>query len=242
MIALNVNVLKTFILDNRRAAVSAVVNTDHIAATDGNECKIHIVNAENGCNRRIDTLRSYRRLRSDGSCGYTALACCERAEMYMLDENFRENDSVILNTLRDCGCGGACEGDTVLNDASFTTIGNERFIVAAFDKSVYLYDLCGRRQSLLCQADRNERITDFISPHHELYAMSTLKDGLRAVTVVDGDRTYGAILERGHTLRMLIDAGNGVIHGLFGKSYIYNRILPIYQNGVFSLPTVRGCN
>ena len=242
MITLNNNALQTFILDNRCAAVSAVSTQENIAATDGKECEIHIINGENACNRRINTLRAYRKLRAHGNCGYTALACCDRAEMYILDSDFREVDSLILDTTEPCACGGICEGDNNLNDASFTVIESEKFIVAAFDKNVYLYDLCGQRQSLLCTADRNEIITDFISPYQGLYAMSTVKAGIRTVTVSDGSDTHSAILGQGHTLRMLIDGGNGNIHGLFGKNYIYNKILPIYENGVFGLPSTRSCN
>lgn len=229
-----------FIMPNSLAAIAAVRLPDSIVASDGIGCRLHVF-AQNGeFQRHINTLRPYSRLRKSAeSEGYTALGCCGAARIYTLDENFIETGYTELETACEnacgCNCGGCCGNTCELTDAAETVIGNESFFIGAFRKSAYLFTPDGRRLTKLCSADRCETLTDFITFGTERYAMSTINGNTRTVTVSDGGITQSALLDRGYTLRMLIAEG-GTVYGLFGRSYIYNRIIPIYCDGRLTLP------
>ncbi len=132
----------------------------------------------------------------------------------------------------DCGLGS--EPFSELTDASLTQIGNETYIVGVFPKGAYLFDLNGNLAEQLCKTDGSEILTDFIHLQNGIFAMSTICGNLRTVTVYNNGNTQSSILDRCHSLRMLI-AHNGEIYGLFGQNYIYNRIMKIYSGG-FNLP------
>lgn len=234
------NIYRNFILNNSLAAISAVALDDITLATDGQECKIHEFDVAGNFNEYHCTARAYRRLRvNDQTCLTTALGCCNSAKVYFLSDRFRENDYVELDTSceHNCGCVCGCEDFSELTDASITVVGNEELIVGAFRKSAYLFDMDGRRLTRLCTADDGEILTDFISLGNGIYAMGTLCGNTQTVTVSDNGNTQSAILSRGYTLRMLIPDGSE-IYGLFGRNYIYNRIIKIYSNGILSLPRV----
>lgn len=228
------NINRVFTLDNSLAAVSAFVRGEDIFSTDGIECIIHRIGSD--CDQCITrTLRPYRRLRRSESGQITGLGCCESTRLYFLSDCFNETGYVTLDTSRSaCGCDLG-----ILTDASLTTIGSESFIVGAFEKNAYLFDMNGKRLTRLCTAERGEVLSDFISLGNDLFAMSTLKGNLRTVTVTDNGKTFSGILNKSHSLRMLFSVGNDIF-GLFGQSYIYNRILKIYSCGEFTLPETQG--
>lgn len=232
------NIYRNFILNNSLGAVSAITDENSTFATDGFECKIHEFDSENNyidCHR---TIRPYRRLRSnDNGCGNTALGCCNSARVYFLSENFRETGYVQLDISCEWGCGCSCGCDDLseITDAMLVNSGNETYIIGAFRKSAYLFDINGNRLTKLCSADGNEILTDFVTLGSNSFAMGTLCGNSQTVTVSEGDNIQSAVLARGHTLRMLIPSGNE-LYGLFGREYIYNRIIKIYSNGILQLP------
>ncbi len=223
------NYLKSFTLDNSLAAISAYMQGDTVLATDGIECGIHVIS--NDCStERMRTPRPYRRLRSNGTGDITALGCCADTRLYFISDCFEETGYVSLDaSVRSCGTLGN------LTDASLTTVGNERFIVGAFENNAYLFDMSGKRLTRLCTAEKDEIITDFVSVANEIFALSTLKNGLRTFTVVDGGKEFSGIVNKNYSLRMIFSIGRD-IYALFGQSYIYNRIVRIYSDGIFSLP------
>ena len=157
-------------------------------------------------------------------------------------EPVSENGSVLLETNGNtcncqCNSNGFCNTNTTcaLTDASITRIGNQPFIVGVFTNGAYLYDTNGKRLTQLCRTERGEELTDFISFGEEKYAMSTIKNGNRIITISENGRTQSGILKCNLSLRMLF-AENQTVYGLVGKSYIYNRILPIYSCGILNLP------
>ena len=230
------NAYRNFILNNSLAAVSAVADTERTFATDGFECRIHEFDSEGNFNEYHKTVRAYRRLRETSqNCSYTALGCCNTAKIYYLSDNFRENGYTELDVTCENGCGCTCDDLSELTDGSVTVIGNESFIIGAFRKSAYLFDMNGKRLTRLCSAEENEVLTDFISLGNDVFAMGTLCGNTQTVTVSDNGVTQSSVLARGYTLRMLIPEGNE-IYGLFGRNYIYNRIIKIYSNGVLQLP------
>ncbi len=233
------NIARRFILDNSLAAISAVPLSDSTVATDGLTSCIRRFSV--GCQafESIQTLRPFLRLRENiVDSGYTAVSGCN-ARVYFLDDDFCETGFVDLD-VTGCGCSCRCESEfSELTDVSVACIGSESFIVASFKKSAYLFDRSGRRLTRLCETERCERLTDFIHPDSELFAMSVVTECARTVTVSDGGNIQTAILDSAYSLRQLIAMENREIWGLFGLGYIYNQIIPIYQNGVLLLPTGR---
>lgn len=240
-----------FILPNSYAAVSAMMQNERIYATDGIECKIHTFVSDGTAVDTLCTLRPYRRLRTYSTTEMmTALGCCNQNRVYFIDGNFLERGFVELDsscgTEQNCGCGCGCNcainsdvcscGADGLIDASLTCIDNQAYIVGVFPKTACLFDMNGKRVTRVCQADCGEILTDFINPKQDLFAFSSLKGNIRTVTVSENGISQSAILGRGHTLRMLIYSENNEIHGLFGNNYIYNRMIPIYRNGILVLP------
>lgn len=217
---------RSFILDNSLAAVSAVPLSETTLATDGTEPKIHIFKRNGTPCEPVDTVRPYRRLRCNESNGnLTALACYNERRIYFIGSEYRELGYAELEL--------KCESE--LSDASVTVVGNEPLIVGATRSHAFLFDINGKLLEPLCNAERNEAITDFIRPRNELYALASENNGSKTVTVYDGNERFSAILSRGISLRMLIYK-EPVIYGLFGFGYIYNRIIPIYSDGKLVLP------
>lgn len=213
-------------LNNSLAAVSAIPLSETTLATDGTERKIYVFKRNGTPGDSVDTVRPYRRLRCNESNGnLTALACCNERRIYFIGPEYRELGYAELE-LED-----GCE----LSDASVTVLGGKTMIIGATRSSAYLFDINGKILEPICEADRYEAITDFIHPRNDLYAMASECDGLRTVTVYDGDDRFSAILSRGISLRMLIYK-DPMIFGLFGFGYIYNRIIPIYSDGRLVLP------
>lgn len=231
------NTYRSFILPNSLAAVSATAASCETLATDGTESVIHRFTPDGAFCETINTVRPYRRLRQGNGC-YTALGCnCASAGLYLLSSRFDEQDYISLDVGGcNCNCNCGCDDFGELTDASITYIGDKLFIVGAFRKSAYLFDTSGKRLTKICTAESDEILTDFISLGNNVFAMGTLCGNTRTVTVIDNGKELSATLERGYTLRMLFSE-NGNIFGLFGKNYIYNRIIKIYSDGVLSLPT-----
>lgn len=226
------NSRRTFTLNNSLAAVSAVPLEDTTLATDGNNCKIHVFEADGRYSECIQTVRAYSRLRRDGqSDSFTALGCCNSTNVYFIDENYNENASVLLDAPCDCNNSGI----NGLTDAMLTCVDGERFILGAFAQGAYLFDMNGERLSVLCASEQNEILTDFITFGEDRYAYSTLCGNTRTVTVSDNRTVLSSNLERDYTLRMLF-AYDDTVYGLFGRNYLYNHIIPIYSNGRLILP------
>ena len=232
----------TFILNNCLNADSAVSKDRNILAVDGFNCQIHTFDCCGSARGCESVLRPYRKLRYDTqSDSYTALCGCNQ-NIYCIDNNFNENGSVLLETNGNtcncqCNSNGFCSTNTscALTDAGITRIGNQPFIVGVFTNGAYLYDTNGKRLTQLCRTERGEELTDFIAFGEEKYAMSTIKNGNRIITISENGRTQSGILKCNLSLRMLFSE-NQTVYGLFGKSYIYNRILPIYSCGILNLP------
>ena len=226
------NIYMNFTLNNRRAAVSAMPCDGAVFATDGADNKIFAIDRSGNTIECISSVRPYRRMRRDGHCGVTALGCCNgTARIYYLTDDFRETGYTNFQT----GCTCKCHRYSELTDAMVTSIGNEMYIIGAFRQSAYLFDSDGKKLTKLCSTEDNEVLTDFVSLGNGVFAMGTLCGNTQTITVSDGETVQSGILPRGYTLRMLIPEGN-ILYGLFGRNYLYNLIVKIYENGALSLP------
>lgn len=141
------------------------------------------------------------------------------------------------------GCNGnwsssACVFDggrySEITDASVITTQGQTYIVAAFRDGAYLYDADGKCLTRLCKTDGDEVLTDFIYTSDHTYAMATLCGRTQTVTVSKGGNLQSGVLDKGYRLRMIMEQ-NGEIYGLFGRNYIYNRIINIFSENI-SLP------
>lgn len=231
---MDANFYRSFVLKNNLAAVSSVMTDDSTFLTDGFNCNIYKFCPDGCYHEYISTVHPYRRLRKNGcGDGYTAAVSCN-ARIYYINSCFCEEGYTELSTARNnsCGCNDFCE----LTDVSAISIGNENFIVGAFRTSAYLFDVSGKRLTRLCSTENGEILTDFVYSGDGLFAFATLSGSRREITISDNGITTTATLGKNHTLRQLF-IENGEIYGLFGQSYIYNRIFKIYQDHCLSLPT-----
>jgi len=230
-----------FVLNNSLAAISAINKENRILATDSFNCSVHVFDSCGNFCGCESTLRPYRRLRYDcASDSFTALSCCNQPYVYCIDNHLNENGYITLASGENgCNCETNCANEAndcnELTDASLTRIGGELFIIGVFRKGAYLFDINGKRLTKLCTADKNEVLTDFIAFGEEKYAMSTINNGVRTISVSENGITRSGILHKHFSLRMLFE-DNGIIYGLFGQKYIYNQIMPIYENGILTLP------
>lgn len=229
----------TFTLNNSLAAISATIVDNGIIASDGIGCSFHFFDESGNFCRTGDAFRPYRKIRKR-ECDefFTALGCCERSLVYFLDCNLNEYCVIELETENGCSCSCNCGCDefTELTDASITRISDENYIIGAFRKSAYLFDMNGKRLEKLCETAKGELLTDFVSIGQNTYAMGTLQKNNVTVSVFDNGKIQSAFLEKGFTLRMLMPSENREIFGLFGNNYIYNKIIKIYSDGILSLP------
>lgn len=232
---MDANIQRSFILPDCLAAVSSVMTENHVLATDGATCNIYEF-SNNGCfDECHKTIHPYRRFRKNQSCeGYTAAVSCSPARIYYIANNFIEQGYTELSTSHrnSCGCSDFCE----LTDVSAITIGNEKFIVGAFQTAAYLFDSNGKRLTRLCSTERNEILTDFVYSGEGLFAYATATETNREISVSDNGTVQTALLGKNNNLRMIF-IQNGQIFGLFGQNYIYNRIYKIYSNGKLWVPT-----
>ena len=229
----------TFVLNNSLAAISANLSNDGIIATDGLNCTLHFFDTEGNFERNERSIRPYRRLRKS-PCGdyYTAITNCESARVYFLDSHL--NEFCLTELQQEGALSCRCYEPDVLIDASITTIGNESFIIGAFQKSAFLFDMNGNRLQKLCKTDNCEILTDFVSLGQDFYAMSTFKNKTRTISVSDNGIVKSVLLSNDLNLRMLLPQ-EGTLFALFGSNYIYNKIIKIYSNGVLSLPDGSVC-
>jgi hypothetical protein len=218
-------------LNNSLAATSALIKDENIYAADGKECNVHVFDLCGNYSHQICTARAYTRLRYvEENNVFTALECDCSNRIYCIDENFNELGYTRINT----GCNHYCNFGA-LTDVSSIVLSDGQFFVTAFERAAFLFDSNGNMASQLCRADNGETITDFISFGDERFAFATRKSNFTVVTVSDNGETQSAVVDSKLSLRMLFSM-DGSVYGLFGYSYIYNRIVPIYTNGRLTLP------
>ena len=221
--------MHSFMLNNSLAATSTLFKNESIFAADGKECNVKELD---GCGDYLQshcTARAYSRLRyNEEATVFTAMGCGCSNRVYCIDECFNELGYTQINNPERRAC------DNMMTDVSLTFSEGERFFVASFEKSAFLFDACGNPLQKVCQADNNESIIGFIPLGVEKYAFAVRKNGLTVITVADRCRSQSVTVDNSASLRMLFKSGNTVF-GLFGYSYIYNRIVPIYTNGILTV-------
>lgn len=224
------NILRSFMLNNKLASVSATILPDSTLATDGFNCAVYHFDLCGNLIGCTNTAHPYIRVRKIDS-GYTAINRCEN-RIYFLNDCFVVQDFIDLRASSQNGCG---RNGGVLTDSNLVEIGTEFFVSGAFPENAYLFDTNGRKFTRLCQTNTNEYLTDFLYISDNLFAMSSIQGKNRIITVSENQNTFSGILNSAYNLRMLIHYENA-IYGLFGRCYLQNQIIKIYENGIFRLP------
>ncbi len=67
-------------------------------------------------------------------------------------------------------------------------------------------------------------------------AFHYIRNSISFVNIRNSVNSFTGSVPEAFSLRTLISDGEGDVFGLFGYKYIYNYILPIYENGIFVLP------
>ncbi len=221
-----------FTLPNRLAAVSAAVSGDKIVACDGiTNCLFCF--CKRFCPPEIcKVIRSYRKLHYDfATCRYMALSGDDNRRVYFLNCCLEEIGSVDLELdLSD-------EEDVAeLMDASSDIRDGESVIIATHRYSVRAYTINGAEIGFVRPIDRSRLNLNFVYSA-QTEAFNYQKNNISFISIRNGANSFTGSVPDMFSLRSLISDGMGSVYGLFGFRYIYNYILPIYENGVFVLPS-----
>lgn len=224
----------SFVLPNRLTAVSAAVNKDKIVACDGITSCLFCYNTHGMLLDIKECIRSYRKLHYDfANCRYLALSGNNNRRVYFLNCCFDEVGSVdlIIDDSDDVD-----EEDTAeLMDASPETKNEESIIIATHRRSVRAYTINGVEIGFVRPIDISRLNQNFVYSG-PTEAFNYIRNNVSFVSIRNGTNTFTGSVPETFILRTLIADGEGSVYGLFGYRYLYNYILPIYENGVFVLP------
>lgn len=222
----------------------AMLPTRDFAAVDGQENAVYTF-SECGCFQcSYDTIRPYRALHcaavgpAEGS--YLALSSCACGRrVFLLNCRFEEIGSIDLlaEASVTCNCPFRTEcGDlSELMDAFPTAEGDEARIHAAFRHSVRSFNYNGRQLATLQNAS-----DDQLNLHYGISgsanALHFRYRNTEFVRIIDGAASFLGALPESMVLRGFAESGVRDFYGVFGYRYLYNYLLPIYQNGQLVLP------
>lgn len=225
----------SFTLPNCLAAVSAAVKDNTIVACDGITNCLFIYGINGSLCETKQAIRSYRKIHYDfTTCRYMALSCTNRRRVYFLNCCLDEVGSVDLDIDT---TGAENEEDTMeLMDASPDTRNGESIIIATHRRSVRAYTINGVEIGFVRPIDETRLNMNFVYSD-QTEAFNYIKNNIAFVSIRNGANNYTGSVPDIFSLRTLISDGEGSVYGLFGYRYIYNYILPIYENGVFVLPS-----
>jgi len=225
----------SFVLPNRLAAVSAAVNNDKIVACDGITNCLFCFDKHGLLLEIKEAIRSYRKLHYDFvNCRYLALSGNDNRRVYFLNCCFDEVGSIDL--IIDDDDEDDEEDTEELMDASPDTRDAESVIIATHRRSVRAYTINGVEIGFVRPIDDSRLNMNFVySGLTE--AFNYIRNNISFVSIKNGTTTFTGSVPETFSLRTLIADGEGSVYGLFGYKYIYNYILPIYENGVFVLPS-----
>lgn len=224
----------SFVLPNRLAAVSCAVNTDKIIACDGITNCLYCYDRKGRLLDVKEVIRNYRKLHYDFvNCRYLALSGNDNRRVYFLNCCFDEVGSVDL--IIDDSDAEDAEDTAEIMDASPDTRDGENVIIATHRHSVRAYTINGVEIGFVRPIDESRLNMNFVySGISE--ALNYIRDTISFVSVRNGTNIYAGSVPDTFSLRTLISDGEGAVYGLFGYRYLYNYILPIFENGVFVLP------
>lgn len=223
-----------FVLPNRLAAVSCVINDDKIVACDGITKCLFCFNKHGSLLEIKEAIRNYRKLHYDYiNCRYLALSGDDNRRVYFLNCCFDEVGSVDLNI--DTSDEQNDDDTAELMDASPDTRDGESVIIATHRYSVRAYTINGVEIGFVRAPDDTRLNMNFVYSA-QTEAFNYIRNNISFVSIKSGTNTFTGSVPENFTLRTLISDGAGNVYGLFGFKYLYNYILPIFENGVFVLP------
>lgn len=201
------------------------------AAVDGQKHAVYLFNEGGAFIEAVETVRPYdtiRRSTTDGT--YLASSRCPtRNRVYLLNCRFEEIGSIDLQT------DGDCEDTGCLMDLSPSSEGGEARIYATFRKTVRFFDYSGEQLRVALRGE-NGRENLHYAVSGPARALHFRKNGTEFVNIAELGAVYLGIIPSELRLRGFLPSGVHDLYGLFGYRYLYNYLIPLYQNGVFLLP------
>ncbi|MBQ3154807.1 MAG: hypothetical protein IJB88_06195 [Clostridia bacterium] len=220
------------------AASVAILRDGGFAAVDGRTCEAAIFSPSGALQETVCTTRAYRALRLSKDPPTEGLffalgSCCigTPARVYLLNCRFEEIGSFDLVT-----DGHACCADTAeLTD--ITPVGHT--VRATYRHSIRAHGFDGLQTEIILPTDRSRFLLRY-AVSGTAQALAFCKNGMTFLNVSEIGAVYLGTSPDGLTVRDLVPHGLGDIYGLFGYRYLYNYLMPIYQNGAFCLPSDGG--
>ncbi|MDD4164299.1 MAG: hypothetical protein PHD46_03145 [Eubacteriales bacterium] len=224
----------SFVLPNRLAAVSCTISKDKIVACDGITNCLFCFDKHGNLLEIKEGIRNYRKLHYDFvNCRYLALSGNDNRRVYFLNCCFDEVGSV--NLIIDDSDDEDAEDTAEIMDASPDTRDGESIIIITHRRSVRAYTINGVEVGFVRPIDESRLNMNFIySGLTE--AFHYIRNSISFVNIRNSVNSFTGSVPEAFSLRTLISDGEGDVFGLFGYKYIYNYILPIYENGIFVLP------
>lgn len=205
---------------------------DGFAAVDGQKNAVYLFTSGGAFTESVETVRPYHTVCRSATAGtYLASSrCSTRNRVYLLNCRFEEMGSIDLQT-----GDGNCEDTGCLMDLSPASEGGEARIYATFRKTVRLFDYNGEQLRVVLRGESGRENLHY-SVSGPARALHFRKNGTEFVNIAELGAAYLGIVPSDLRLRGFLPSGVHDLYGLFGYRYLYNYLIPLYQNGVFLLP------
>ncbi len=200
----------SILLPTRFAASGLAVNETEYAIVDGLTSFVYIFSFCGMYKGAVPTMRPYRKIVHDHEKNiYYALSSCQSI-VYLLNERFEETD--ILS-----------HGINIkIIDISFS----EGKLLLVSPHAIYGYCDFG---SELISADCNIFIQSF-AKHEKIYAGAFFENNNGQLVISDGESKIFNCIPPCVSIKTIFTTDGGGIYGFFGKNYVNNYIIPIYEN------------
>ncbi len=207
------------LLPTRGASSGVAVNKTEYAVVDGMTPYIYIFSFCGMYKGAVPTLRPYRKLvYSMDDDIYYSLGCNCSSDIYTLNCRFEETDKI------------RSEATSRITDISLSESGE---LILSQLHSVNAFT----RNGTLSREIRKQNYSLFYNGFVETESGSaegvSKNDTEHIRLTINGDE-ISAVIPTGTTLKNLFSTDGGGIYGFFGKNYVNNYIVPLYENESFN--------
>lgn len=217
------------------AASVAILTDGTFAAVDGQTCEVALFSPDGTLLESICTTRAYRTLRIGKEPPTEGLlfalgSCCigTPLRVYLLNCRFEEIGSFDLVTNEHACCADVAE---LMDIAPFG-----QTVHATYRHSIRAHGFDGLQTEIILPTDRSRVLLRY-AVSGTARALAFCKNGMTFLNVSEIGAVYLGTTPDGLTVRDLVPHGLCDFYGLFGYRYLYNYLMPIYQNGAFCLPS-----
>lgn len=227
-----------FRLPSGLPALAAAEAENHgFAAVDGQEKAVYVFSAAGVFQQAYETVRPYEQLHrssvSPTAGTYLATGRCPCGRrIYLLNCRFEEMGSIDVHPYPDCDCEDVGE----IMDAFPTAENDSARIHVAFRRSVREFDYNGTQLRMVSPAEEG-RLNLHYAISGPAHALHFRKKDTEFINLAELGAVYLGTLPDSMILRGFLPRGFHDLYGVFGYRYLYNYLLPIYQNGQLVLPS-----